>query len=122
MTEQRYFLSPSGQKVARLAGEFDHADIARRVLKSFGLGPRTYEAAYTMMFEKGFARVVEYPDVNLIHAENDNRSFSRAQREYLEDRFLATGFPVKLNKSTFLETRTGGTKTHAQVIIEAATT
>lgn len=120
MTEKRYFLSPSGQPVMRQAGEQDHADIARRILGAMGITPRTYDETYSLMFKHGFARVVEYPDAKLIHAENDNQHFSRAQKEYLEDRFLATGFPVKLNKSTFLETRTGGTKTHAQAIIEAA--
>lgn len=118
MIEKRYFLSPAGGLVSRLPGEHDHADITRRVLGTMGITPRTYDETYTLMFQHGFARVVEYPDASLIHAENDNRSFSRAQKEYLEDRFLTTGFPVKLNKSTFLETRTGATKTHAQAIIE----
>ncbi len=120
MIEKRYFLSPDGAPVTKQAGESDHADIARRVLGQMGLTPRTYDEAYTLMFRHGFARVVEYPDASLIHAENDNRGFTREQKQYLEDRFLATGFPVKLNKSIFLETRTGGAKTHAQAIIERA--
>jgi len=100
----RYFLAPTGDKVALSAME-DHADVGRRVLADIGICPKDYADIYDQMFQLGYTRVVEFPD--RICAENLSVPLTHSQLEFLHARRLHGGSTreLQINNSPFAETR-----------------
>ncbi len=92
-----YFLDPKGQRVIRLPGEHDHADIGRRVLASHSATSSDYADIYHQMHRLGYARVVDYHDIAQIHAENDRRKFTQAQMDFLRAHALELKYRLVLN-------------------------
>lgn len=96
---RKYFISDTGTLVGN-QGE-DHADIARRVLPTYGVKITDYNSLYTGMFGLGFARVAtDAVDFMIERAAG----LSRSQQQHAEDALLA-GKNVYINNQRFTESK-----------------